>query len=261
VIDLHSHILAGLDDGAGDMRASIEIARAAVADGVHLMVATPHVNGHYMPDPATIRTAVAELNNALAAEGVALVVSPGAEIAVSELPRLDDGVLRQLSLGESNTLLIESPYVNAVPFLEQMLFDLQARGFRVILAHPERSPMLAKDRDLLGRLVDREILCSVTAGSLAGRFGRRVRAATLELIQHRLVHNVASDAHDTAQRPPGLTAGLEGAGKLLSGFEGLTRWLTEEVPTALLNSEAPAAYPEQVTIKPRSRALLRRRTA
>ena len=243
MIDLHSHILPGIDDGAPDLDASLAIGRASVADGVSLMIGTPHVNGRFMPTPETIRDRVTEVNEALAAEGLPLVVSPGAEIAVSELSQLDDSVLGELALGGSSTLLVESPYVDAVPFLDQMMFDLQIRGFRVLLAHPERSPMFLKDPDHLVELVERGVLCSVTAGSLAGRFGRRVRAFALELVQHELVHNVSSDTHDTRKRPPGLSAGFERADDLLPGVSGLAPWLTEGVPAALLGSGALPPYP------------------
>jgi protein-tyrosine phosphatase len=196
-----------------------------------------------MPTPEVIRDKVTEVNDALAAEGLPLVVSPGAEIAVPELSNLGDDDLRALALGGSNTLLIESPYVDAVPFLDQMLFDLQTRGFRVLMAHPERSPMFLKDPDQVVALADREILFSVTAGSLAGRFGRRVRSFALELVQHELVHNVSSDAHDTRKRPPGLSKGFSRADPLLPGISSLASWLTEGVPAALLGNAALPPYP------------------
>lgn len=243
MIDLHTHILPGIDDGAPDLDASLEIARASASDGVSLMIATPHVNGRYMPDPGTIRTLARDVNRALAEEELALVVSTGAEIALSELSGLDDEALNAYGLGGSRTLLIESPYVDAVPFLDQMIFDLQTRGHRVLLAHPERCPMFQRDPEMLERLVGREVLCSVTAGSLAGRFGRRVRTFAIELIQEGFVHNISSDTHNVAGRPPGLATGFERAERQLPGISGLKQWLTEGVPSALLSDEPLPPYP------------------
>jgi protein-tyrosine phosphatase len=242
VIDLHSHILPGIDDGAPDLATSVEMARKAATEGVSLMVATPHVNGRYMPSPAEVRAGVREVNDALAAEGIALVVSPGAEIAVSELGGLDDDALAGYALGGSKTLLLESPYVDGVPLFDEILFGIQARGFRILLAHPERSPMFFGRPEALQRITERGVLCSITAGSMRGRFGRRVMRSALELIRRGLVHNVSSDSHDLAKRPPGLALGFEGAEAAFPGVSALRGWLTDAVPSALLtDSEIPAA--------------------
>lgn len=236
MIDLHSHILPGLDDGSPDLATSVEMARSAVADGVAIMVATPHVNGRYMPGPAAIRKRVAELNDALAAASVPLVVTLGAEIAISELGALEDDVLSGFALGGSSTLLVESPYLDAVPFFDEVLFSAQSKGFRILLAHPERSPMFQTRLEALRKLVDHGVLCSITAGSLRGRFGRRVRDHAIDMMRLGLVHNVSSDSHNLTKRPPGLSAGFEGAEKMLPGVSALAPWLTEDVPRAVLES-------------------------
>lgn len=237
MIDLHSHILPGIDDGSPDLATSLEMARVAVADGIALTVATPHVNGRYMPHPGEVLTSVGELNDALAGEGIPLVVSPGAEIAVSELGALEDEVLAGYGLGASKTLLVESPYINGVPLFDEIIFGIQAKGFRILLAHPERSPMFQTRPDALRELVDGGVLCSVTSGSMHGRFGRRVMRSTLELIRLGLVHNVSSDSHDLTKRPPGLCAGFEGGERTMPGVTALSSWLTEKVPSALLSDE------------------------
>src|SRR3954462_5493970 len=172
------------------------MARIAVDDGVQTMVATPHVNFDYPVDPETVLGRVGELNVALARAGVALAVLPGAEISMARAADMSDDELASFALAGGRTVLVESPYVKEVSFAEQLLFDLQLRGFRPLLAHPERSPMFQTDIDRLRKLVAREVVCSVNAGSLAGRFGGKVREFAAELVREGLAHDIASDSHD-----------------------------------------------------------------
>ena len=221
LVDLHSHILPGFDDGATDLAASVEIARAAVQDGTRCMVATPHVSLAYDATPSAIAAGTAVLTDALAERGIDLEVAWGAEVAVPRLFELDDHALRELCLGRGTYLLVESPY-SAAPFLEEILFDLRTRGFRPLLAHPERCPTFQRDRGLLERLVGQGALCSITAGSLTGTFGRTVQRFTRDLFRAGLVHDISSDAHNTLGRPPGLTAGLDALNADLPELAGQT---------------------------------------
>jgi protein-tyrosine phosphatase len=234
VIDLHSHILPGLDDGSTDLAATEAMARLAVADGVGTMVATPHVREDYpYPlDQISARTAI--VNDHLRARRVQLEVQAGAEVAVSKLLDLDDEVLGTLCLGDGPYVLVESPYERATDLFEQSVFGLQLRGFRAILAHPERSPSFQSDPARLATLVDRGVLCSVTGASMAGRFGRTVQAFTRTLFERGLVHDVASDAHDARKRPPGLLAGFRVLDRDLPGILGQAEWFTLEAPAAIL---------------------------
>ncbi len=250
MVDLHSHILPGLDDGAPDLHAATEMARAALEDGTRKIAATPHVSLDYDTAPEAIEAGVASLRRALSEEGIALEITGGAEVAVARVAEIGDEALARLCLGEGAYLLVESPYSYASsPFLEQVLFDLQTRGFRPLLAHPERCAVFQHDRKLLERLTGQGVLCSVTAGSLVGSFGRDVRRFTLELLRSGLVHNLASDAHDTARRPPGLTAGLEALRSALPELAGQADWLAHDAPAAIAQGQplpdrpAPAQRP------------------
>lgn len=257
LIDLHCHILPGIDDGAPDLESSLRLARAMVAEGVRTVVATPHVNSSYANDPDTIAARTVELNEALARAGLSLAVRPGAELGMAQLVEMDRDEVARYGLGGSRTLLVESPYSSAVAFLEDLLFDLQARGHVPLLAHPERCPLFQEDPDRLHRLVDGGILCSLTAGAFAGRFGRTVRRFAFDLARDGLVHNISSDAHDTDRRPPGLAVAFESAGDL-PGFEELRPWLTEQAPAALLEGrrpETPPALPERPRKSARGRFL------
>jgi len=232
VIDLHCHVLPGIDDGPETIDGSLAIARAAAAAGTRTLVATPHVSWRYPNDADTISRLVDEVNGRLAAESVTLEILPGAELAMTRVIDIDPGELPRLSLGGGPWLLVEPPFTLVATGLDTIVFDLQRQGHRVLLAHPERCPALHRDPRMLGSLVRAGVLTSITAGSLAGKFGETVRRFALQLVQDELVHNVASDAHDTVGRPPSMAAEIEQA-----GLGPLREWLTEEVPAAILAGE------------------------
>jgi protein-tyrosine phosphatase len=234
VIDLHCHILPGLDDGAESMGDSVDIARDAAADGVSTIVATPHVREDYNYNLGEIARRTSSVNEILAQEGIDLRVVPGAEVGLTRALELNDADLLEICLGAGPYLLVESPYGHASDFFEDMIFKLQLRGFQPVLAHPERSPSLMRDISRVRRLVDRGVLCSVTAGSMAGRFGGTPREATRALFAEGLVHNVASDAHDVGRRPPGLSVGFDALEDELPGLTDHARWFTDDAPGALL---------------------------
>jgi protein-tyrosine phosphatase len=229
VIDLHCHVLPGIDDGPETIEESMALARAAAANCVGMIVATPHVSWRYPNDAATIAAGVEELNARLSAEGVELEVFPGAEIALTHLPELGREQLSRLALAGGRWLLVEPPFTPIASGLDSLVLDLRQRGHGVVLAHPERCPAFHRDTQMLESLVDAGVLTSITAGSLVGRFGGGVRRFALKLLHSGLVHNVASDAHDHAHRPPGMAAELEQA-----GLGPLADWLTRAVPAAIL---------------------------
>jgi protein-tyrosine phosphatase len=230
VIDLHSHVLPGIDDGPGSIEGSLALARAAAAAGTRTLLATPHVSWRYPNDAATIAGLVDELNGRLTAEGVPLDVRPGAEIAMTRLADIEPEQLSGLGLGGGRWLLVEPPFTPVATGLDSLLLDLQRRGHRILLAHPERCHAFHGDRGMLESLVRSGILTSITAGSLVGRFGGEVRRFALGLVRDELVHNVASDAHDHAHRRPGMTVELAEA-----GLAPLAEWLTQTVPAAILD--------------------------
>jgi protein-tyrosine phosphatase len=229
MIDLHSHVLWGIDDGPDTVEGSVELARAAAAAGTHTVLATPHVSRRYPNDAPTIARLVEELRSRLAIEGVELELLAGAEVALMHLPDVEPAQLQRMGLGGGPWLLIECPFAPTVGGLEDILLGLQRRGQRIVLAHPERCSTFQHDPELLARLVDGGILTSITAGSVVGDFGEHVRRFALELVHRELVHNVASDTHDPVRRPPGIADRLERA-----GLAPLADWLTRETPTAIL---------------------------
>lgn len=244
MIDLHSHVLPGIDDGPRTLDGALALARAAMATGTRRIAATPHVDHNYSPQPHEIRVAVMALNLMLRRAGIELEVVPGAEIAVTRLADLSDEALRRLRLSDGPYLLIESPHVSVAAGLEPAIRDLHARGYRVLLAHPERSPAFLREPRRLRRLVDDGALCSITAASLSGQFGRTVRRYALDMLREGVVHDIASDAHDTERRPPGLLSGLAAAEAALPGVSAQAAWLTEAAPTAILAGARLPPRPE-----------------
>jgi protein-tyrosine phosphatase len=250
VIDLHNHVLPGLDDGPGTIAAAIALARLVVADGTATLVATPHVNGRYGLDPLVIASAVEALRGEFERAGLDLELVAGAELSVQRLDTLDETQLQAVRLGDGNAVLLECPFGSAAGALEPALAELQARGLRVVLAHPERCPGLMAEPKLLARLVDAGAWCSITAGSLTGEFGRRQKAFALEMLRGGLVHNIASDAHDHEGRPPRLLRGLSAASGEIPGFEPLGRWLVNDAPAAILSGGEPPPRPLVSSTKP-----------
>lgn len=242
MIDLHCHVLPGIDDGPDTIDDSLALARAAAAAGTRTLVATPHVSWRHPNEPDTIARLVREVGARLAGEAIALDIRPGAEIAMTRIVDIDPAELGRLGLGGGPWLLLEPPFTQVATGLDIVAFDLQRRGHRVLLAHPERCPALHREPRLLGSLVRAGVLTSITAGSLAGRFGETVRRFALQLVAEDMVHNVASDAHDDIHRAPGMAAEIEQA-----RLGPLREWLTEEVPAAILAGEE--------TIPPRPTAI------
>jgi protein-tyrosine phosphatase len=233
LIDLHSHILPGVDDGAESLEESIEIARAAVAEGITILAATPHVRSDFPTVPETTRELVVDLRRALAHEGVPLDVRSGAEIALDYLPELPPTQLGRYGLGGNPSyLLLEFPYYGWPLALPDALFELKTLGITGVIAHPERNPDVQADPTRLRPLVAGGALVQVTAASLDGRFGRSARAAAVSLIGQELAHLVASDSHSADVRAVGMREAVAAVAD-----EELARWLVHDVPAAIVGGE------------------------
>jgi protein-tyrosine phosphatase len=241
VIDLHCHVLSGIDDGPATIDGSVALARAAAADGTRLLVATPHVNSRYPNEPEPIARGVEELNMRLAAEGIALEVRSGAELAMTRLVEMQATQIQRFALGGGEWLLVECPLSSASTGFDILVLDLQRRGHRVLLAHPERCPAFHREPHMLGSLVSAGALTSITAGALVGRFGGEVRRFALRLVRDGMAHSVASDAHDPVRRPPTMKVDLEAA-----ELGPLAHWLTEAVPSAILEGHEIPPQPSVV---------------
>jgi protein-tyrosine phosphatase len=233
VIDLHSHLLHDLDDGPRTVAGALAIARAMAADGVTTVAATPHVREDWPAvTPVARDERLRELRIALEADGVALEVLPGGEVALDALPEL--GALERAAFGLGGNpavLLLEFPYWGWPLQLGDAVFQLAVAGITPVLAHPERNLEVQDAPERLEPAVRAGALVQLTAASVDGRLGRGSQAACRRLLELGLAHVIASDAHTPDIR----AAGLSRAAAAVGG--GLGRWLTHDVPAALLAGE------------------------
>ena len=236
MIDLHSHVLPGIDDGPGDIEGSVELAGAAVAAGIRTSVATPHLReDHPAVVVAELAGRVDQLNALLAQRAIDLTVVPGAEVALTRALGMSDTELRAATLGgNGRDVLLETPYGALPDGYEPFVERLMSRGFRVLAAHPERNPTMQSDPRRLGRLVEAGMLVQLTAASLQGRRRSRARALAFTALEQGWVHALGSDAHSARWRPPELMPAIEAATRRLPALAAELRWMVEEAPRAIL---------------------------
>jgi len=232
MIDLHTHILPGIDDGAGSLEEAVALVRAAWESGIDQIVATPHVRDDYPTTHEQIEKGVAELRRALADAEVPVVVHEGAEVDVERAARMDIGDLERLTIGgDSRYLLVEVPYSESSQALDGLTDRLHHHGIVPVLAHPERSSIFIEEPRRLLPHVDAGCLVQLTAGSLIGDAGRDVLNAARRLLELQIVHIVASDSHGYEIRRSSLRDGVAQLDPTLAAY------LTSEVPAAILADE------------------------
>jgi len=209
LVDIHHHLLPGLDDGPRDWGQALELAREAVRAGIRTVVATPHVRPGQpgQPTRAAVVEMVDELRSRLASEGIELEVLAGAEVyPVPDLPRwLAGGSGASWDLGQGSQiryLLLDLPFDRLPPNFDRLIFEVALTGVTPIIAHPERNRQLAERPQLLIPLVEQGVVLQVTAGSLVGAFGREAQHASMWLVRRGLARVVATDAHDVVRRSP-----------------------------------------------------------
>lgn len=210
MIDIHTHILPGMDDGARSPDISLEMAKGALKDGVSHVVASPHVmEENYRTAKEMIDARVKDLNRALSEQKISVEVLPGAEVHVSAALLSEPEILRELSINSGEKyVLLELPMQNVPRFTNELIFKVLLEGLVPILAHPERNlGMIEHPEQLLG-LVERGALVQMNAGSITGKYGKSVRDFAETMLCNRIVHFVASDAHSARNRPVMLSAAL-----------------------------------------------------
>jgi protein-tyrosine phosphatase len=244
VIDLHCHLLPGIDDGPATLAESLTLAAELAADGVRRVAATPHVRpdhpGVVISELTARRT---ELQSAIEAEGIELEVLAGGEVDLVYGLEQDDDDLRAVTLsGNGHDLLVETPYPPLSSLFEEQLFSLTVRGFRPLLAHPERNRAFQEHSERLARLAGRGVLLQVTADSLlrSPRRSAEGRVAA-ELVERGLASVLATDAHGRDITRGLLSQGLEAAQELV-GPEAAV--LVEEAPAAILASRPLPTAPQ-----------------
>lgn len=202
MIDLHCHILPGIDDGAKTMDDSIAMAHVAVAEGITHILATPHYkNNRWTNERAVVLEGVAAVQKELDNRNIPLTLFPGQEVRiVGEL--MDDIEKNKIQfIDETNQyLMIEFPTATVPAFTDSLFFELQKSGVTPIIVHPERNHAILNDSTILADLVEKGALAQLTAGSYTGSFGKKIQKFSKQLIEANLVHFIASDAHNTTTR-------------------------------------------------------------
>jgi protein-tyrosine phosphatase len=254
MIDLHTHILPGVDDGVETDHEAVEFARIAEHDGVSLLVATPHCReGFFFNQRAEVLGAVSRLREVLTREKVGVTVVPGAEVHLCPdlLQRIRDGRAPTLA-DNGKTLLLELSLTQYPVDLENLVFQLKLSGILTVLAHPERVRYFQDDVRRYEELVRLGAYGQLTTGSVLGGFGEDAEQFSLELLRRRLVHVLASDAHDTRGRRPVLSQALRAVAAVVGEAHALA--MTTGVPRALLAGREPE-LPSGDAATPRRRSL------
>jgi protein-tyrosine phosphatase len=260
MIDLHCHLLPGIDDGPADLEESLELARLMAAEGVTTAAATPHLReDHPRVVPAELSDRCATLNGHLRSADIDLEVVPGGELDLAWALSASDEDLRLCTYCQRGSdVLVESPYGPLATMFEQLLFQLRSTGLRVLLAHPERNPTFQDDPGRLAELVRQGVLLQLTGASVVrgARGGSRSGQLARALLKDGLAHVIASDAHGplTAERAS-LAAGLAAAADI---DEATARWMVHDAPAAILRGEP---LPTRPALPARRRFPWRRRTA
>ena len=210
MVDLHHHLLPGLDDGSPDIATSLEMARLAVADGITHVVCTPHANNHYAFHPEIIRARLADLRAALAEAAIPLTLGLGADFHVT-YDNVQDAIAHptRYAINGRDYLLVELPEYTLSPGLKDIFYELRRAGLTPILTHPERNPVLQGDPQRMLPWLHDGLLTQVTAASVTGHMGRRPQRLADQMLANRWVHFLATDAHNPNRRPPHMRAARE----------------------------------------------------
>ncbi len=241
MVDIHSHFLPGLDDGARTAEDSVAMIEMAAADGTTHFVGTPHCNDRYEFSLERNRALLQELR---ARTRAPITLLSGCDFHLSyENVQAALAQPRTFSINQGMYLLTEFDNFSIAPQMVDVFYQLRGAGLVPIITHPERNPILQKSgTKLLRQLAEMGCPIQVTAGSLTGRFGRIAKQVAEQLFRERLVHLVASDAHDTENRPPRMTE----ARRLVEKEHGaeLAQALFVDNPRAVVDSQPLSYFPE-----------------
>ena len=242
MIDLHCHILPDVDDGPREWEESLQMCEMAFRDGIHTMVATPHIKpGVYEPAKKLILSRIKELNGRIRKTkwatnptgAVPLTILPGAEVHLHPdiISKIDDVTINPSS-GPIRYFFLELPDYFLFSRVKELIRELRSKNIIPILTHPERNLTIMRNKRLLFEFIKAGILSQVTAMSITGEFNREIQKITKKMITSDLVHIIASDAHSRDRRPPILSRAVKEAAKI-TGIDRAEK-MVRDIPQAVI---------------------------
>ncbi|MFS0668967.1 CpsB/CapC family capsule biosynthesis tyrosine phosphatase [Peribacillus frigoritolerans] len=202
LIDIHCHILPGVDDGSADIKESFNMAKKAVEAGITHLFATPHhLNEKYVNVKSDIIDRAGRLNESLQQENIPLTIHLGQEVRIHRdiFSSLEKEEI--LTLDDNGTyMLLELPSGSVPTYTQDVIYELQLKGIKPIIVHPERNKELIENHKLLFELVQEGALTQLTSGSIIGQFGKNIKSFSKKIIEHNLAHFIATDAHNIDTR-------------------------------------------------------------
>jgi protein-tyrosine phosphatase len=233
MIDIHHHLLWGLDDGASSIELSLDMAKMAADDGITHVVCSPHANGQYEYPPDVVAAKIAELQDLLNSQQIPLTLGRGCDFHLSyeNIQAAQEDPARY-SINSLGYLLVEIPDYGLPRGLAEVFYQMQIVGLTPILTHPERNKTLQTEQALLKEWLRAGVLVQVTAGSVVGRMGKKAERMAHELLENRWVHFLATDAHNITTRPP----------KMQEAFDIVAKKYGPDYAHLLCNSNPLAAF-------------------
>ena len=248
MIDLHHHLLFGLDDGARDLETSVAMVQMAVADGVTHIVATPHANETYPYDRARNEELLRQIREALPTETASrITLGLGSDFHLSFENTEDVRTNGKLyAINDGPYLLVELADTSIPARIDEVFYTMRVSGLTPILTHPERNATLQRSRGRLREWLKADLLVQVTAGSVTGTFGKQAEKVAWELLENRWVHFISSDAHNTGRRSPVLSGAYALITKKLG--EDTARRLFVANPLAVFEGRSLLPQPEPLHV-------------
>jgi protein-tyrosine phosphatase len=237
MIDIHHHLLFGIDDGSPDMDTSLAMVDASVADGITHIVCTPHANEHFKFSPETNQEKIAAIRERI---GTKVTLGLGCDFHLA-YDNIEDAIRNpaKYSINGGAYILVEFADLMIPPGINETFYELSVKGLRPIITHPERNPIIQRHPERLAGWLREGCLVQVTAASLNGRFGKTAQSFAWQCLEKDWVHFLATDAHNVKSRPPHLHEAWELVAKRL-GQPTANRLCIENPRAAFNNTEFPS---------------------
>lgn len=253
MIDLHCHMLPAIDDGAPNIETALKMAQIAVRDGITHTACTPHIYpGLFDNTDSSIKKAVEVFQAALEQAGIPLKVTSGADVQI--IPELVEGLnnKRIATLHDSRYFLFEPPHHISSPNLLDLIHDVLASGYIPVITHPERLGYIEQDYDIFVEAAQKGAWIQLTAGSVSGRFGRKIKKISERFLNDGITHLLATDAHNLLNRAPILSEARDAAAALLGEQEASLMVLQR--PQSILQHQSPDSLPPPPGLRPGGKA-------